>query len=121
MAQWVGIGPSAASQFGGFRYRNSPNFSKWKSGVESGKFAREDIVVLDDEEMFSSALIFGLRMGGGIDMDILGARFPRADRQKYEKPLEFLLSEGLIERDGARVRLTRRGKMLADSVAVELL
>ncbi len=121
MAQWVGIGPSAASQFGGFRYRNSPNFSKWKSGVESGKFAREDIVVLDDEEMFSSALIFGLRMGGGVDMDILGARFPRADRQKYEKPLEFLLSEGLIERDGARVRLTRRGKMLADSVAVELL
>ena len=121
MAQWVGIGPSAASQFGGFRYRNSPNFSKWKSGVGSGKFAREDIVVLDDEEMFSSALIFGLRMGGGVDMDILGARFPRADRQKYEKPLEFLLSEGLIERDGARVRLTRRGKMLADSVAVELL
>lgn len=121
MAQWVGIGPSAASQFGGFRYRNSPNFSKWESGVESGKFAREDIVVLDDEEMFSSALIFGLRMGVGVDMDILGMRFPRADRQRYEKPLEFLSSEGLIERDGARVRLTRSGKMLADSVAVELL
>jgi len=121
MAQWVGIGPSAASQFGGFRYRNSPNFSKWKSCVESGKFAREDIVVLDDEEMFSSALIFGLRMDVGVDMDILGMRFPRADRQKYEKPLEFLSSEGLIERDGARVRLTRSGKMLADSVAVELL
>lgn len=121
MAQWVGIGPSAASQFGGFRYRNSPNFSKWKNGVESGKFAREDIVVLDDEEMFSSALIFGLRMGVGVDMDILGMRFPRADRQRYEKPLEFLSSEGLIERDGARVRLTRSGKMLADSVAVELL
>ena len=121
MAQWVGIGPSAASQFGGFRYRNSPNFSKWKSCVESGKFAREDIVVLDDEEMFSSALIFGLRMGVGVDMDILGMRFPRADRQRYEKPLEFLSSEGLIERDGARVRLTRSGKMLADSVAVELL
>lgn len=121
MAQWVGIGPSAASQFGGVRYRNSPNFSKWKNGVESGKFAREDIVVLDDEEMFSSALIFGLRMGVGVDMDILGMRFPRADRQRYEKPLEFLSSEGLIERDGARVRLTRSGKMLADSVAVELL
>lgn len=121
MAQWVGIGPSAASQFGGVRYRNSPNFSKWKSCVESGKFAREDIVVLDDEEMFSSALIFGLRMGVGVDMDILGMRFPRADRQRYEKPLEFLSSEGLIERDGARVRLTRSGKMLADSVAVELL
>ena len=27
----------------------------------------------------------------------------------------------IVERDGARVRLTRRGKMLADSVAVELL
>lgn len=121
MAQWVGIGPSAASQFGGVRYRNSPNFSKWKSGVGSGKFAREDIVVLDDEEMFSSALIFGLRMGVGVDMDILGMRFPSADRQRYEKPLEFLSSEGLIERDGARVRLTRSGKMLADSVAVELL
>ena len=76
---------------------------------------------LDDAEMLSSALIFGLRMNRGVDMASLPKRFPRADIKKYSESLDFLQSQGLIERSGERIKLTRSGRLVADSVAVELL
>lgn len=76
---------------------------------------------LDDSEMFSSALIFGLRMNDGVDFDLLRRRFPSADSEKYREPLAFLASQNLLEIDGGRIRLTQSGRLVADAVAVELL
>lgn len=121
MAQWAGIGPSAASQFGGYRRRNAPNFEKWKHGIENSAPACEDVVRLDDGEMFSSALIFGLRMNEGVDLSVLRARFPNADCGRYESSIKFLENLGLLEVSKDRLRLTRAGRLVADSVAVELL
>ncbi|CDE84201.1 oxygen-independent coproporphyrinogen III oxidase [Coraliomargarita sp. CAG:312] len=85
--------------------------------------AYEDVVFLNDGEMFSSALIFGLRMCDGVDINSLKTRFPRADWQKYAEPIRLLREEGLIEtgEKPSIIKLTRAGKLLADSVAVELL
>lgn len=121
MAQWVGFGPSAASQFGGFRYRNKPNMAEWANAMQCGRHAREDIVPLDDAEMFSSALIFGLRTNAGVDFPTLKTRFPSADAEKYEEPIRRLCAQNLLERDDGTLRLTFEGRLLADYVAVELL
>ena len=121
MAQWAGVGPSAASQFGGYRRRNAPNFEKWKLGIENSAPAYEDAVKLDDDEMFSSALIFGLRMNEGVDLSVLRARFPKADCGRYGESIKFLEGLGLLETLKDRLRLTRAGRLVADSVAVELL
>ena len=123
MAQWLGVGAAAASQWRGLRRRNTPNFEKWALGIKNLAPAYEDVVFLDDGEMFSSALIFGLRMCDGVDINSLKARFPRADWQKYAEPIRLLREEGLIEtgEKPSIIKLTRAGKLLADSVAVELL
>ena len=123
MAQWLGVGAAAASQWRGLRRRNTPDFDAWVAGINSSTPAYEDIVELDDDEMFSSALIFGLRMCDGVDLDSLKTRFPAANHEKYAAPLKFLRDEGLVETGGnfSTVKLTRRGKLLADAVAVELL
>lgn len=121
MAQWAGVGPSAASQFGGFRRRNAPNLKKWRLGIENSAPAYEDVVELDDGEMFSSALVFGLRMNDGVDLSVLRSRFPKADFGGREESVKFLESLGLLEASGDRLRLTRAGRLVADSVAVELL
>lgn len=121
MAEWLGLGPSAASQWRGMRRRNAPSFEEWQNGILSGSPLYEDIVRLDDGEMFSSALIFGLRMNAGVNMAEISARFPKADAAKYAAPLEFLKNQGLLEFCGNTVRLTDEGRLVADSVAVELL
>ncbi len=121
MAQWVGFGPSAASQFSGKRYRNQASVAKWAECVNARKMQYDDIVILDDEEMYSSALIFGLRMNDGINLQELKQRFPSANFDKYEQTILALIEENLIEQRGEKIALTDEGKLVADSVAVELL
>lgn len=121
MAQWLGFGPAAASQWRGRRMRNVPDFDGWLNGIKNRAPAECDIVQLDDEEMFSSALIFGLRMNGGVDFGLLERRFPNADSEKYRRTLAFLESKNLLEIAGERIKLTPNGRLVADAVAVELL
>lgn len=121
MASWLGFGPAAASQFCGRRFRNNPSLRRWADGVNSGVADIVDVVDLDDGEMFSSALIFGLRMNCGVDFESLKRRFPAADFARYAAPIETLVEEGLLERRGERLCLTAEGRLYADSVAVELL
>lgn len=121
MARWLGLGPSAASQFGGRRYRNAPSLARWMRGLKISSPDLEDIVPLDDAEMFSCALIFGLRMNEGVDLRLLKSRFPKADAEKYAPILEELARENFVKLEGSRASLTERGRLCADAVAVELL
>ncbi len=121
MAQWVGFGASAASQFSGKRYRNQASVAKWAECVNARKMVYEDVVILDDEEMYSSALIFGLRMNDGVNLQELKQRFPPANFDKYEQTILSLIEENLIEQRGEKIALTDEGRLVADSVAVELL
>ncbi len=124
MAQWLGLGAGAASQWNGRRFRNVASLDKWLVGIKTAKPNYEDIVNLDDDEMFSSALIFGLRMCNGIDLNDLILRYPKANIKGLEEKLLSLEDEGLITRLGknkSRVKLTLEGRLFADSVAIELL
>ncbi len=121
MAQWIGFGPAGASQFNGRRFRNPATIKKWAEGVQNKNQEFEDIVILDDDELFSSALIFGLRMTAGIDFAELKKRFPNANFGKYELPLSELAEQNLIEINNNKIKLTSLGKLYADSIAVELL
>lgn len=121
MAEWLGLGPAAASQYNKLRYRNTPSLEKWATAIDANSTAREDIVELDDDEMYSSALIFGLRMNAGVNLSILKNRFPTANVQKYIPTLELLHNEGLLNFSDNNVSLTFEGRLLADSIATELL
>ena len=66
-------------------------------------------------------LIFGLRMVDGIEV----AAFESAVGQTLEDltggTIESLIQRGLAEKTETHVRLTESGRMLADTVSVELL
>ena len=121
MSQWLGFGPSSASQFAGKRFRNAPNFDNWLNAINKGSPIHEDVVALDDSELFADALIFGLRMVDGVDFSTLCKRFPNADSTKYLPTIDFLESEKLLEKSGNKIKLTKRGRLVADAIAVELL
>ncbi len=131
MGQWLGFGPAAASQYKGRRFKNISDLEKWKAMQRDNSRVYEDVVNIDDDELFSSALIFGLRMNKGVDILKLKLRAPAADFQKYESALSSLETEGLLERETLRnpcgyqtgeiIRLTNSGRLLADSIATELL
>jgi len=121
MHEWIGLGPSAASQYQGQRGTNVPDLAKWLDGLETGQRATEDRTQLSPEALAEDALIFGLRMNEGADLSPWRARAPQAPWGLVDERLAQLAQDGLVVQDASRVRLTDRGRMVADSVGAEFL
>ncbi len=105
---YLGLGPSAFSTVGARRWQNVP---------DSAEYARR---VFADEPVFSfeENLSPGTRSGEIAAFGIRTARgLPRADVEPWRAQIAELESLGLLENRGNRIVLTRRGKLLADSVA----
>jgi oxygen-independent coproporphyrinogen-3 oxidase len=121
MHEWVGLGPSAASQHGGWRGANIADLEKWHDHVEAGVRVTEDRVALTPELLSEDALIFGLRMNAGVDVARWKPRSPGAPWPAVEELLRRLVGEGLAAQSGTVFRLTDRGRLLADAVGGEVM
>jgi oxygen-independent coproporphyrinogen-3 oxidase len=121
MNEWVGLGPSAASQHDGWRGGNVADLDRWLDHLGRGERMTEDRVALTPALLAEDALIFGLRMNAGVDLARWRARAPEAPWRQIEDTLATLDAGGLMIRDGDVVRLTNRGRLVADSVGAEIM
>jgi oxygen-independent coproporphyrinogen-3 oxidase len=69
----------------------------------------------------SDALVFGLRMNAGVDLSPLMSRCPGAPWERVGALVDRLVDEGLAARAGDLVRLSQRGRLLADAVGSEVM
>ena len=76
MHEWVGLGPSAASQHDGWRAANPPDLGQWMADIAAGRRATSDRVELTPDLLAADAVIFGLRMNDGVSLPRLRRRFP---------------------------------------------
>lgn len=122
MHEWVGFGPSAASQLGGWRGANPSDLQRWQSEVAAGRRMTDDRVELTPALLAEDALIFGLRTNAGVDPVGLARRYPSADWTRARGVLAQLLDEGLAEPgESGRVHLTTKGRLVADAVGGSIM
>ncbi len=121
MHEWVGLGPSAASQHAGWRGANVSDLAGWLDHLAAGRRMTEDRVALSPVQLVEDALIFGLRMNAGVDLADWRARCPEAPWGGIDAVMGRLAEDGLADVAGDRVRLTTRGRLLADAVGLEVM
>ncbi len=122
MQEWLGFGPSGASQHAGWRYQNPPDLAAWRADLAAGRRGTMDRTELTPALMAADTLIFGLRCNAGVDLAAAQRRFPSANWTAYRALAARLAEEGLAEWGAPEVlRLTRRGRLLADSVGTAVL
>ena len=122
MQEWLGFGPSGASQHAGWRYQNPPNLPAWRADLGVGRRGTTERVALTSELLGADALIFGLRCNAGVDLAATQRRFPSSSWPGYRALAARLVGEGLAEWGSPDVmRLTRRGRLLADAVGTAVL
>ncbi len=121
MHEWVGLGPSAASQHGGWRGANVSDLDQWQRGLAAGARMTEDRVALTPALLAEDALIFGLRMNAGVDLGPWRKRAPDAPWAAVEATLAALADAGRLVRTGETVRLTDHGRLVADAVGAEIM
>ena len=104
---------------------SAPHPSTGSGRTEAVRWALPSPAVVDVEEVtletaLVDALTMGLRLNEGIDTDAFRARYGRA-WERVSEALAWGEREGLLEREDARVRLTRRGRRLANEVFVRVV
>ncbi len=121
MHAWVGLGPSAASQHRGRRGTNVADLDAWADRLSRGQRATEDVTELTEKILTEDALIFGLRMNGGVDLAALKQRWPEAPWADVDELAGRLVEDELAAITGSRLHLTLRGRLVADAIGSEIL
>ncbi len=118
--QWWPLGPSAAGHVAGTRWKNVGHLGAY---LELGPWPPiQDVEHLDDDGRAGEELMLGLRLIDGIERGRLEALLALGRRGRERAAAIDRHVEGgrLQERDG-RLRLTRAGLLLADSVLADLV
>jgi oxygen-independent coproporphyrinogen III oxidase len=121
MQEWLGIGPSASSQCGGRRWTEPHSLDQWLAAQQGGRAGLVDEMALSPAILARDFLVFGLRLNAGVDLGELERRFPGALPAGWPAFRDALLEEGLAVGRDQRLRLTRRGRLLADRIGAEIL
>ena len=121
MEEWIGLGPSAASQQGERRGANIADLEKWLDNLARGERVTEDRVAVTPQLLAEDALIFGLRMNAGVDVAVWKHRCSAAPWAEIDNLLDRLVVDALAVRVGTTLKLTDRGRLLADSVGAEVM
>ncbi len=118
---YLGLGPGAASYLNGVRSKNIENLEIYLESLEKGALPPRDEEKLSPEARFREAVILGLRLLEGIDPKALEHRFGYNVWHYYGKTLEKLIETGLLEFVQGKLRLTPKGRLLANVVFRELV
>lgn len=121
MHEWIGYGPSAASQYRGQRGTNVSDLDAWSHQLERGERMADDRTTLTSQLLVEDALIFGLRMNEGVDLENLRRRLPSAPWTEVEALCARLVEEGYAAKQASRLQLTLRGRLMADAIGREIV
>ena len=108
---YTGFGADAHSFDGARRWQNVESATDYVARWERGESARAES---SDANAGEEKFFVGLRLSEGV---VTTAE----DGEQYAEPIERFVESGLLERDGARIRLTNQGVLLSNEVFQEFL
>jgi len=116
---YAGVGPGAHGRRLGMRttrHKKPENFlsALRRNGHGIGEEAR-----LSATEAADEALVMGLRLREGIDADAIAGRFGLGSIVDWAR-IDRLVGSGHLNRDGARIATTAKGRLVLDSILGEI-
>ena len=115
-AEYYGIGAGASGYVNGIRYKNHGPIRHYLSAVEEGN-ARITEEHLSQKEKMEEEMFLGLRKKSGVSMARFEEKFGRSFDELYGEIVRDLVQQGLMQIEGDRVLMTKRGLFLGDTVA----
>ena len=115
---YAGVGPGAHGRRLGMRtvrHRKPENFI---SALRRNGHGIAEEALLSPAEAADEALVMGLRLAEGVDVETISQRFqmPVIDWRRVDR----LVQSGHLTRDSGRVRLTPGGRLLLDAILGEI-
>ena len=118
---YVGLGSGAVSCFSGVRIQNEENPERFIKMITMQEKPFKEAEFLPLYARFRESVIMGLRMTAGVSISRLEKQFGITPVEHYGEILELLLLQELLEEKDNRLRLTKRGMLLANRVMAQLV
>jgi len=116
---YSGIGPGAHGRRLGRRTVRHKKPENFLSGVARNGHGITEEAPLSAVEVADEALVMGLRLAEGIDVQAIADRFELEAVVDWRR-VERLVGSGHLRRDGSRMALTARGRLLLDHILGEI-
>ena len=118
---YLGVGAGAYSFIRGYRYMNYEEPARYIKEVTSGKSPIDNGEKLSLRKRMIETIILGLRTKDGVIYKKFKTRFKIDLNNTFHKQIKKLVNLGLLQRDDNRIKLTRKGIFLADTVFREFV
>lgn len=114
---YLGFGAGAHSFCDGVRWANVHDPVQYAAGIGTGRLPLEQKETLDARQMLDEELFLGLRLGSGIDIDAIEARYNVSLRDR----IAGLEDKGLLLVRGSNARLAPDFIAISNEVFTELM
>lgn len=119
-AEYYGVGAGASGYIDGVRYRNRGPIQHYLKGVAQGNPRLEE-EVLTKQEMMEEEFFLGLRKKEGVSISRFEEKFAENFSNRYGDIVEKLTRDGLVQVTDGRLRMTKKGLFLGDTVAEKFI
>lgn len=118
---YLGIGAGAYSFIKGYRYMNYENPARYTKEIMSGKLPVDNGEKLSLRKRMIETIILGLRTKDGVGYQKFKIRFKVDINNIFHKQINKLVNLGLLKKNDFKIKLTKRGIFLANTVFREFV
>ena len=118
---YLGVGLGASSLIENQRFQNFSTYDAYMDAIQNQKLFHEEVESLSVTDEMEEFIFLGLRMMSGISREVFQKKFGKKIETVYEKQIQQLKKDGLIEFVENRIRLTKRGIDISNYVFEQFL
>jgi len=118
---YLGIGAGAYSFIRGYRYMNYENPARYVKEVMSGKLPVDNGEKISLRKRMIETIILGLRTKDGVGYKKYKTRFGVDLNDTFPQQINKLVTLELLQKDNCKIKLTRKGIFLANTVFREFI
>ena len=118
---YLGIGAGAYSFIRGYRYMNFKDPERYIKKIMSGKLPVDNGEKLSLRKRMIETIILGLRTKDGVNYKKFITRFGINLNDIFSKQVNKLINLGLLEKGDCKIKLTKKGIFLANTVFREFV
>ena len=113
---YYGAGLSASGKIGNIRYENTSSLKEYLAGNHVGEKTE-----LSQQDVRFEAVMMGLRLLEGIDIDQYDRKYGCSLMEIYQKQIAGNMNKGLLEISDGHLRATEKGLFVLNDILVDFL
>lgn len=120
--EYLGLGAGAVSFINGSRFINEPYLKQYIDTLSSGEqWPVKELEHMLGRELMIDALILGLRLCAGIDLDQFKQRFGVDITSEYKEIIAYYRNRGLLNIVNGHLKFTKAGYFLSNQVLCQFM